>query len=211
MRNPVTIGRANFIQRIIKKNNAQSYLEIGLGDGEVFQSIKCKNKYGVDPQFGNYEYHKGSECLIQPTHQTTSDEFFEQNKKTFDVIFIDGMHDAEYVQRDINNSISCLNDGGYIICHDMNPLTKKSQIVPRIQEAWHGDCWKAWINIRQTNPNISMCVIPEDCGLGIIQKGTQKLLDIKGLDITYENLEKHREEWLNLISLEEFLNKHGLQ
>ena len=210
MKNPITIGRAGLIQRLINKINAQSYLEIGLGRGNVFRSIKCPTKHGVDPQYDNFEYDKGTECMVKPTHAMTSDKFFKQNKKTYDVIFVDGMHDSEYTQRDINNAISCLNDGGYIMCHDMNPLTKNSQIVPRKVDYWHGDCWKAWINIRQTNPNINMCVIPEDCGLGIIQKGPQKLLDIKGLDITYEHLEKHREEWLNLISLEEFLNKHGL-
>ena len=207
MKNPITIGRAGLIQRLINKINAQSYLEIGLGSGTVFRSIKCPTKHGVDPQFGNFVFTKGTKCDIKPTHQMTSDQFFAQNKQTFDVIFIDGMHDSAYVQRDINNAISCLNDGGYIVCHDMNPLTEESQIVPRIQKYWLGDCWKAWVNIRQTNPNISMCVISEDCGLGIIQKGRQKLLDIKGLDITYENLEKHREEWLNLISIEEFLSR----
>lgn len=209
--NPFTIGRAGLIQRLINKINAQSYLEIGLGAGGVFRSIKCPTKHGVDPQYGNYEYEKGTKCSIKPTHQMTSDEFFAQNKETFDVILIDGMHEAGYVERDINNSLSCLNDGGYIVCHDMNPLTKESQIVPRIQRYWHGDCWKAWVNIRQTNPNISMCVITEDSGLGIIQKGSQELLDIKGLDVTYENLQKHRKEWLNLISIEEFLNKNELR
>lgn len=210
-RNPITIGREGLIQRLINKINAQSYVEIGLGEGDVFRSIKCPTKYGVDPQYGNYEFEKGTECAIKPTHEMSSDEFFAQNKKTFDVIFIDGMHEAGYVERDINNSLSCLNDGGYIVCHDMNPLTKASQIVPRIQSYWHGDVWKAWVKIRQTNPNVSMCVITEDCGLGIIQKGSQELLDTKGLDVTYENLEKHREEWLNLISLEEFLNKNDLR
>ena len=191
--------RSKLISLLINKINAKFYLEIGLGDGRNFKGVDCAEKYGVDPR------------QIKPTHQMTSDEFFKQNKKTFDVIFIDGMHEAGYAERDINNSISCLNEGGYIICHDMNPLTKESQIVPRIQDYWHGDVWKAWVNIRQSNPNICMRVIPVDCGLGIIQKGSQKLLDIKGLDITYENLEKHREEWLNSISLEDFLNKHGLQ
>lgn len=196
--------RLDILQKIINKINAQSYVEIGLGSGDVFRGIKCPKKYGVDPQFGDYVFEKGTQCAIKPTHELTSDQFFEQNKETFDVIFIDGMHLAEYVERDINNSLACLNDDGYIICHDMNPLTKGSQIMPRIQESWHGDVWKGWVNIRQTNPNISMCVIPDNCGLGIIQKGSQKLLDVKGLDITYENLEKHREEWLNLVSIEEF-------
>lgn len=199
MENPITIGRAKIIQRLIEKIDAQSYLEIGIGDNKVFESIKCVNKVSVDPCISDGSIH------IKPTFKMTSDEFFQQNKKTFDVIFIDGMHQADYVQRDINNSLSCLNDDGYIICHDMNPLTKESQIVPRIQGYWHGDVWKAWVNIRQTNPNVTMCVITEDCGLGIIQKGSQELLDIKGLDVTYENLNKHRKEWLNLISINKFI------
>jgi hypothetical protein len=209
MKNEKKITRLVLIQKLIDKINAQSYVEIGLGYGNVFRSIKCPKKYGVDPQFGDYIFKKGTKCNIKPTHEMTSDQFFQQNKETFDVIFIDGMHEAEYVERDINNSISCLNDGGYIICHDMNPLTRESQIVPRIQGYWHGDVWKAWVNIRKTNPNITMCVIPQDCGLGIIQKGSQQLLD-NGLDLTYDNLEKNRKEWLNLISLEVFLNKYKL-
>ena len=197
--------REVLIQKVINKIDAKSYVEIGLGHGLVFKSITCLEKYGVDPQFGNHKYNKGTKCDIEPTHMMTSDDFFARNKKTFDVIFIDGMHDAAYAQRDIINSIACLNDGGYIICHDMNPLTKESQTIPRAQDYWHGDVWKAWVNVRQTNPNITMCVIPDDCGLGIIQKGSQELLDVKGLDITYENLEQHREEWLNLVSLDAFL------
>jgi hypothetical protein len=211
MENQEKINRLVLIQKLIDKIDAQSYVEIGLGEGDVFTNIKCPKKYGVDPQFGDFVFTKGSKCIIRPTHEMTSDQFFQQNKETFDVIFIDGMHEASYAERDINNSISCLNDGGYIVCHDMNPLTRESQIVPRSQIYWHGDAWKAWVNIRKTNPNITMCVIPQDCGLGIIQKGTQQLLNLNGLDITYDNLEKNREEWLNLISLEVFLNKYKLQ
>jgi hypothetical protein len=201
-------NRKDFIQKLINKIDAQSYLEVGLGDGDMFRSVKCSKKYGVDPQLGDYALEKDN---IKPTHKMTSNQFFEQNKETFDVIFLDGMHEAEYIERDINNSIACLSDGGYIVCHDMNPLSRESQVVPRIQSYWHGDCWKAWVNFRQTNPNITMCVIPEDCGLGIIQKGSQELLNIRGLNITYENLEKHREEWLNLISIEEFEDSYFMK
>jgi len=201
------MSRLQIIQKLIDKINAQSYLEIGLGEGDVFRSIKCPTKYGVDPQYGNFEYEKGTRCEIKPTHQMSSDEFFKQNKKTFDVIFIDGMHESEYIERDINNSLNALNDNGFVICHDMSPTSKNMQIVPRIQSEWTGDCWKAWVKIRSTNPNINMFVVDTDYGCGVIQKGSQKLLDVQGQELTYENLDKNREEWLNLISIEEFLNK----
>jgi|SaaInlV_125m_DNA_1040241.scaffolds.fasta_scaffold86216_2 hypothetical protein len=198
--------KQDLIQKLINKINAESYVEIGLGSGDMFKSIKCPKKYGIDPQFGNFVFEKGARCSIRPTHEMTSDQFFEQNKETFDVIFIDGMHESEYVERDINNSLNALNDNGFIICHDMSPTSKNMQIVPRIQPQWTGDCWKAWVKIRSTNPNINMFVVDTDYGCGVIQKGSQKLLDLQGQELTYENLDKNREEWLNLISVNKFLN-----
>lgn len=185
----------NYLADLIK---ARSYLEIGVRRvSDNFNKINIQHKVGVDP---------GLEGYNEATYQLTSDDFFASNYEFFDIIFIDGLHEQEQVLRDIINSLSILNPKGFIVCHDMNPLSEASQMVPRIQKYWHGDCWKAWVKLRQTNPNISMNVIPDDCGLGIIQHGSQELLDIKGLEITYENFEKHREEWLNLISLKEFLN-----
>ena len=168
------MNRQNIIQALINKINAKSYLEIGLGVGHVFRGIKCDKKYGVDPQFNNYVYERGTKCDIEPTHKMTSDEFFEQNLEKFDVIFIDGMHEATYTERDINNAVKCLSDGGYIVCHDMSPMNEKHQIVPRVHDIWNGDCWKAWVKIRASNPNLNMYVIDHDHGCGVIQKGSQE-------------------------------------
>ena len=201
------MNRKEVIQKLIDKINAQSYVEIGLGGGQVFNSIKCQKKYGVDPQYGNFVFEKGTKCSIKPTHPMTSDEFFLQNQEKFDVIFIDGLHEAHQVEKDINNSLESLNDNGFIVCHDMSPMSEAMQRVPRTEVGWTGDCWKAWVKVRSTNPNVKMFVVNTDFGCGVIQKGSQELLDLNNLDLTYENLNKHRKEWLNLISIEEFLNK----
>lgn len=203
------MNRQILIQKLINKINAQSYLEIGLGGGDTYKNINCKKIYGVDPCYGTWD--TGQDCSAEPTHKMTSDQFFKENTERFDVIFIDGLHEADTVERDINNALDCLNSEGYIVCHDMNPLSKGSQEVPRVQVGWHGDCWKAWVRIRQVNPDINMCVISADCGLGVIQKGSQELLDVNGLEIIYENLEFNRKLWLNLISPEEFLDMHELR
>ena len=55
-----------------------------------------------------------TEDLVDRLVKKTSDDFFESNDKTFDAIFIDGMHQSDYVLRDFNNAMDCLNDGGII-------------------------------------------------------------------------------------------------
>jgi hypothetical protein len=50
-----------------------------------------------------------------------------------------------------------------------------------------------------------MFVVDTDSGCGVIYKSPQeKLLDLKGMDLTYQNLEKNRQEWLHLISSKKF-------
>jgi hypothetical protein len=196
------MNRQEIIQKLINHIDAKSYLEIGLGNGEVHKNINCRIKVGVDP----CEYPITKEHNVQPTFKLTSDEFFNQNKETFDIIFIDGLHEAACVERDINNSLKILNTKGYIICHDMNPKNEAAQLVPRIRKLWNGDCWKAWVKVRSTNPNLKMFVVNTDFGCGVIQKGSQELLDLNNLDLTYKNFKKHKKEWLNLISVKEFLS-----
>ena len=190
--------RDEILQQLIHKCKGDSYLEIGVAEGLNFEAIQCKHKTSVDPALRKYSEAK-------PTHKMTSDEFFKSNTLKFDVIFIDGLHEAHQVEKDINNSLECLKGSGYILCHDLNPKSKEAQEIPRNnQSIWNGDCWKAWVKIRSINQNLNMYVIDTDHGCGVIQKGHQELLDLKGLPLTYENLKKNRKEWLNLISVKEF-------
>ena len=48
----------------------------------------------------------------------TSDEFFQKNKKYFDLIYIDGDHSSHQVAIDINNSWNSLKTGGFLILDD---------------------------------------------------------------------------------------------
>ena len=47
-----------------------------------------------------------------------SDNFFEKNKKTFDIIYIDGAHDALQVNKDIRKVLDVLNLNGIMNCDD---------------------------------------------------------------------------------------------
>ena len=93
----------------------RSYLEIGCFTNATFNIMNdmFQLAIGVDPNQG-------------VTLRMTSDEFFAANQFTFDIVFIDGLHDQ--VAKDIENSLRVLNPGGIIVMHDCNPTTKISQL-----------------------------------------------------------------------------------
>lgn len=117
---------------LAKKIGAQSYLEIGVQRSLNFNKIEIEDKIGVDP-----------DPLAMATCIMTSDRFFEMNKKRFDLVFIDGLHHAEQVEKDFNNSILCLNEGGLIVMHDTAPESEHLTRVPRDKKGrWLGDVYK---------------------------------------------------------------------
>jgi len=167
--------RWDIINSYIHKNGYETYLEVGLQSGICRDHIMIdpSKKTTVDPDSRSNN----------PTHQMTSDEFFKQNKATFDVVFIDGLHHGEQVLKDINNSLSILNKGGMIFCHDMLPIEESQALVPRPMPPtiWNGDCWKAFFKLMGTRADLEMSIVERDWGVGVIKKGTQKV--VKEFDI----------------------------
>ena len=94
----------NFI--ISSKNDQTHYLEIGVRNrADNFNLVNSTFKYSVDPAVK----------LIDKNHfQITSDIFFDKVKNgkllnqdiRFDLIFIDGLHLADQVDRDIDNALN---------------------------------------------------------------------------------------------------------
>ena len=188
------IQRTNVLNTLVEKFNYQSYLEVGQGrKGLNFRWINCPTKIGVDP---NKKFNAA--------FQMTSDEFFDQNTDSFDLIFIDGLHHADQVERDILNSLKVLNKNGTIVVHDCNPINETWQIVPRESETWTGDVWKAWVKLRATRQDLKMYVINVDFGCGIIRKGKQVTINIPE-ELTYKMLDENRKDFLNLVDINFFL------
>jgi hypothetical protein len=203
-------------------NKIKSYLEIGQQKGQNFREIKIDNKEGVDPKPKN---SLGVDCK----YKMTSDDFFKlafNEKKLYDIIFIDGLHIKEQVIKDVENSLKILNNNGVIILHDCKPENEYQQITsknkadrkdrikargPNKSGMWTGDVWKAFLKLRMTREDLKMYTIDTDCGCGIIQFGHQELFKSNVEDVfTWEFFNKNKEKILNLISVEEFnelLNK----
>ena len=51
-------------------------------------------------------------------HKITSDEFFEKNRLTYTFIYIDGSHEVEFIQRDMENSFRVLEKNGVMWMDD---------------------------------------------------------------------------------------------
>jgi hypothetical protein len=187
--------RTDIIQKFINHYGYKSYLEIGVNDGENFNKIKIRKKKSIDPALGKYED-------ANPTYKMTSDEYFEKYPKLrYDIIFIDGLHHSKQVDKDIENSLKVLNDGGTIVVHDCNPICLDHQVVPRVKKGiWNGDVWKSFVKFNFNNHQKYDCfVINSDHGCGIIREGMGSCFYDIPSDFTYGWLEKNRKAALNLI------------
>ncbi len=209
-KNPKRYDVINFLSA---KINAQHYLEIGVRNPEDnFNLIDVKNKYSVDPGF---------EFESNPVDfKLTSDEFFLQlnenklsisNDIKFDIIFIDGLHLAQQVEKDILNSIHFLAENGVIVMHDCNPPTEYHAresynfVSGPADGFWNGTTWKAFLKARTIYYS---CCIDSDWGVGLLSKKNRSCFNIlPGNENPYFEfalLNNKRKELLNLLSFDQF-------
>lgn len=154
--------RAQIINQLTKADD--KYLEIGVEYGECFNQVHFLNKTGVDPdpkfipksgdiiKLTSDEYF--DKYIIGETASIDSDDCVENiEMPRFNAIFIDGMHQVEYVLKDINNSIKVLSENGTIFIDDILPFNYNEQLKVPIKhyyengilkygENWTGDVWK---------------------------------------------------------------------
>lgn len=214
--------RWDVIQEIIDKRKARTYLEIGIGHGTNFLSIKARQKIAVDPKIAisrkrRIEWTFKNLCNARAKfYEYTSDRYFALRKPTdlFDVVFIDGLHTYGQSLRDVINSLSYLNENGVIIMHDCDPPTKTAaqpaesfqhaleSNLPGWDDRWCGDVWKTICYLRSQRRDLKVFVFDIDCGLGIVMRGkadTYLNLSEEKLDkMTYEDLRRDRRNLLDL-------------
>jgi len=208
-----TPKRTEIINFLLSLSNEKTrYLEIGVRNPDHnFNHITADEKYSVDPGF---EYEENPADF-----KMTSDDFYDQlsndkilsSKIKFDVIFIDGLHLASQVDRDIINSLKIIKNNGFIVLHDCNPPTEwhaRENFYYHNTPAgiyWNGTTWKAFFKWR-CNSSVNSCCIDSDWGIGILSKERLIGSSIKVDNPFYEfnNLVKHRKTNLNLVSFDAF-------
>ena len=195
--------RFEIINYLIRVNNYKSFLEIGTQEQINLSNITIGKKVSVDPD------PEANADFILP-----SDDFFKQNTDKFDIVFVDGLHHADFAYRDIINSLKILNPGGCVVVHDVIPSSYEGQLIPLEKTLktgtgiWNGDVWKGWIKLRTERKNLTMKVVNTDHGCGIIHPTR---------DGNGDHLESYNNGYyeydrdlifssLNLISQEDFLS-----
>jgi hypothetical protein len=196
-----------WINRAIRIHGFKSYLEIGIDRGYCFDYIKAEKKVGVDPQIRLSNPLKESVYL----YEMTSNEFFQSNNDEFDIVFIDGLHQAGQTFDDIVNSIKVINPKGLIFVHDIIPphagaameassfedakITAIKQGLPWTNE-WTGDVWKSISALQREISLIDIRIIPSDYGVAVIRI-TNNLVDrVRQKPLQYKNPEEKFENFI---------------
>tara|TARA_A100001234_G_scaffold217161_1_gene224163 strand:+ start:1105 stop:1782 length:678 start_codon:yes stop_codon:yes gene_type:complete len=194
---PSNYFRWDLIQYLINKNKYSDYLEIGCDQDQLFSKIKIENKIGVDPYSGG-------------NVRKTSDDFFKDNKKKFDIVFIDGLHTYNQVKKDILNSLDCLKEGGIVLVHDCMPDSLSKQAVPRYRMIWNGDVWRAIVDLRQRE-DLEIFTCEMDQGIGVIKKEiNSSILKIEKpvINLKFKDYFDNYKNFLRVISVEELKKKY---
>lgn len=182
------MDKSVIINKIIESVKAESYLEVGYGNGHNFKQIKCRTKLSCDPET------KSNEAL-----KVTSDEFFNIHKdNVFECVFIDGLHHSDQVRKDIINAMKC--NAKAIILHDTIPPSENHQIVPRKQTSWTGDVWRSVVGFKQSYPDVKIETYRADYGLTVIYpEGKKVKKHFENKDMSYSEFKANEIELLNII------------
>ena len=200
----------NFLLSLQK--NDTCYLEIGVRKPEDnFNHIRANKKYSVDPGImykpNPVDFKMTSDVFFQKLAQN---EILDSNIR-FDGSFIDGLHLAEQVDRDVENAFNYLKEDGFIVLHDCNPPSEghaRENLDYRDTPAgdnWNGTTWKAFLKWR-CDPSVYSCCIDSDWGIGILSKKHPIGKNKNSVNTFFEfyDLDKNRKEYLNLIDFEDF-------
>lgn len=175
-----------FLSQLSKKRQTRTYLEVGVSRGAVLKGIHTEVAVAVDPQFNidcSVTENKNSLHLFQNTSDAffMNQKIFEQIKRAPDLIFLDGLHQFEYLLRDFINAERISRAQTLIALHDCLPLNDimttrhisdwqaKTEIGSPYEKWWTGDVWKIVPILKRYRPELRIiCVNCPPTGLVLI-------------------------------------------
>ena len=223
-----------FLNQIIAAKGYKSYLEIGVDDPKnTFNHIQCERKVGVDPYNDDTGCHAwdraNKEALIAKIdpqavfYRMTSDGFFRtsealgfyEKSDLFDLIYIDGLHLEEQVDKDIANALRFVSPSGMIVLDDVPPANEyEEKTPPDPGQPWRGTVWRSFAKLRMdqlwtTGKNRHGLYTVKSIFKSIILPYRQQTPVYENADfpnpvLSFEFLKAYEDELLNNISYEQF-------
>ena len=165
-----------------------SYLEIGVNQGQTFNSVRAERKVAVDPKF-LFDVNAFAIEHKVTFYEMTSDRFFTEvakRQETYDVIYLDGLHTCEQTLRDLFNAIAFLKPQGVIVIDDVLPDSYDASLpdlhqVTRLRSSaanagahwqssssWMGDVFKLPFFIASFLPLFSYATVLENHGQAVL-------------------------------------------
>ena len=196
--------RTEIINTLLRHFDKPWYLEIGTADGWNFDLVKAHFKIGVDP----------GENVRCAGFNGPSDAFFNDihfGPFKFDVVFVDGLHEAKQAWRDVWHASKRLKPGGFIVMHDCLPPTwmhAGPEPYGGPGSAWNGDVYKA--AVQATRLFSDVVTVDTDWGCTVIRPANNKGLMSRELtvDMDWHEFNDKREDLLNIITPEEFVERY---
>jgi hypothetical protein len=152
-----------FMERLHRVLKPSTYFEIGTNAGASLALSHCRS-IAVDPHFmlnGDIVGDKEA-CLF---FQMPSDAFFRRYKpatifgEPFDLIFLDGMHLAQFLLRDFMNIEKYSHKNSIVMMHDCiptniymaerDPHSEACQKLNSHPGWWSGDVWKTLVALKK--------------------------------------------------------------
>lgn len=183
------------------------YLELGYALGICFREIRAPYKASVDPGSRH-----GTGAHNGATFQMTTDEYFDKHDDQFDVVFIDALHVARQVWKDLANVRRIISPNGFVVLHDCNPPNViRAHDDAAYYEAhpaeWNGDVFRAWYRMRCEWPVANACVDTDE-GCGVISVGkTGTPIPHTNEFYAYSAMAADRQASLGLITPAQFLDQ----
>lgn len=141
------------LHQIVRPRN---YLEIGVDRGDSLALSRVPS-IGIDPAF-SVEHEVNTDVQLV---RATSDDYFSVNNPTkrlgdnpLDLVFIDGMHLAEFALRDFIYVESYSAPTSVIVFDDMLPRNPVEAARQRLTTAWTGDVFKVTTILRSLRPDL---------------------------------------------------------
>ena len=138
------------------------YLEIGTNKGRSLERANC-NFVAVDPDFILEKPIKPVAAEEMFYFQKTSDAFFasgfcEQFGIEFDLAFLDGLQQYEFLLRDFMKAEKLMTPSGTVLLHDCCPTSVEMTARKQTRGNWTGDVWKTLLILQRFRPDLEIMV-----------------------------------------------------